>query len=306
LIIAAFLLSFDTRAQVNFPFPDSAAVWVQSYCTIPNTPWPPLPPVICTTESISSICMNGSDTLIGGITYKQVELCNMAYLGAIKEDSSRVFFLPKDSIDAFLLYDFNVTVGDTLSDVFVDGGLAFSGVSQFPQLVEYIVTQVDTIEGRKEITLGQQWGGPEQVWIEGFGSPYGLFSRQDPINVSGYLAGIDCMSHLDTIWFFLPGDIQATVGNCTPQYLGVTDILEQSILCYPNPASDELNFSLPTSVISAALCDLQGRNTGVMIPTTSENISVNIGHLPDGVYVLKVRSRHNVHSIRLVKSAGDE
>lgn len=250
--------------------------------------------------------MNGNDTLIGGITYKQVELCNMAYLGAIKEESSRVFFLPKDSVNAFLLYDFNLTVGDTVRNIFVDEGVAFSGISQLPQLAEYIVTQIDTILGRKEITLGQQWGGPEQVWTEGLGSPYGLFSRQNPINVSGYGAGIDCMSHLDTVWFFQPGYIQATVGTCTPQYLGVTEIIEQSISCYPNPASDELNFSLPTSVISAALCDLQGRNTGVMIPTNSVNISVKIGHLPDGVYVLKVRSRHGVHSIRLVKSAGDK
>ena len=86
LSITVFLTCANTQAQVTFPFADSAATWVQYFEVMVTQPPLPQFEVVGT----SNICINGEDTLIGGINYRKVTQCNANYVGALRQDSGRV------------------------------------------------------------------------------------------------------------------------------------------------------------------------------------------------------------------------
>ena len=292
------------QAQVNFPFPDSAAIWVQ-YFEMMVTP-PPMPQFEWT--SSSNICLSGEDTLVGGNTYKEVERCDEGYAGALREDSGQVFFLTADSVQEHLLYDFNVLLGDTLHNVFTDEGLAFGGGS-YPDLMDLVVTQLGPeVDGRKVIYLSSFGGfSPSQIWIEGFGARYGLFCKQDPSNVSGYWYGIACMSYRDTMWSYDPGGAYSNPGTCTPQYVGYPEPVSESMCVQPNPTSGWVSIGSALQPRDAVvLTDAQGRVIDVPIRTDWGALQLDLSHLPDGLYFLtlgcpQVRSTH-----RILKAGGIE
>jgi hypothetical protein len=289
----------SAQAQVNFPFADSAATWVQ-YFEQMVTP-PPFPQF--DVQGLSNICINGPDTVIAGTTYRKVEQCNAVYIGALRQDPGQVFFVPADSSQAYLLYDFSLTIGDTAHDVYVDDGLAFSGASAFPSLVDYVVDQVGEVAGRKWLRLRQPWGGPEQVWIEGFGSPYGLFSQQDPINVSGYWYGIACMSHLDTIWYFNEWEIDPVPeSSCTPQYVGIQERDEIALVAYPNPTSDKV--WLRTDGItpySISVTDQLGRVIEVTVRLSPGGEVIDLTEVSVGMYFVSMSTSKGSTTIRVLK-----
>lgn len=296
-IVVASCLS--AQAQVNFPFPDSAATWVQ-YFEQMVTP-PPFPQF--EVQGLSNICINGPDTVIDGTTYRKVEQCNAGYIGALRQDPGQVFFVPADSSQAYLLYDFSLTIGDTARDVYVDDGLAFSGTSQFPALVDYVVDQVGEVAGRTWLRLRQPWGGPEQVWIEGFGAPYGLFSQQDPINVSGYWYGIACMSHRDTSWYFSETEIDHFPGNsCTPQYVGIADRDEYALVAYPNPTSDKVWVrTIGTTPYSVSVTDQLGRVVEVTVRLIPGGEEIDLTEVTAGMYFVTLSNSKVSTTIRILK-----
>lgn len=289
----------STQAQVNFPFPDSAAIWVQYQEQMVTQP--PMPQFEVT--GISNILITGSDTLIDGTDYRKVEQGISGYIGAVREDSGRVFFVPADSMTAHLLYDFNALVGDTINDVFVDEGLAFSGWSSFPTLVTYVVDQVGLVSGRTWLRLQQPWGGPQQVWIEGFGSPYGLFARQDPLNVSGYWYGIWCMSHLDTAWHFSEFGIDSFPDySCTPQYVGIQGRNEIAVIAYPNPTSDRVWVRTPSqTTYTITVTDQFGRKIQVPILQTPNGAGIDLTAVASGVYFITMTNAKGLTTLRVLK-----
>lgn len=298
--ITAIVTSVFAQAQVNYPFPDSAAMWVQSWSFM-VTP-PPMPQF--ETMGISNICITGADTLIDGVSFSKVEQCNGDYVGALRQDAGKVYFQPADSLEAFLLYDFTLAVGDTAHDVYVDGGLAFSGWSDYPDVVDYVVTEVGAVEDRIFVRLEQPLGGPDQQWIEGFGSPWGLFSQQDPINISGSSAGIGCMSHLDTVWSFNEWEITPILDRgCTPQYLGINAPQGPSLNVWPDPTTGPVTIGPdldPHAVV--LLRDAIGRAINVSVQRQGGYATVDLSNTPNGTYLLCVLSKGNRWMHRIIKS----
>lgn len=299
LCISAVCFCLSALAQVNFPFPDSAATWVQ-YAEQMVTE-PPLPEFALV--GTSNICITGADTLVAGVNYKKVEQCNWNYSGALREDSGRVYFLPADSAQAYLLYDLSLSIGDTVHDVFVDEGLAFSGVSYYPLLVNYVVDQTGVVAGRKFLRLAQPWGGPEQIWIEGFGSPYGLFSQQDPINVSGSQTGIRCMSHRDTSWYYSTWEVTGAPGySCAPQYVGIKETLKAATAVYPNPTTGFTSIGPGIGPnTSIMLTDQSGRSIAAPIRNVAGIIEFDLSALENGLYLATMVERGLRTTFRILK-----
>lgn len=65
-----------------------------------------------------------NDTLIGGQYYVQLEsneTGTFVYEGAMRESDLKVYYIPAGSTHEYLLYDFNVQVGDTLTNLWIGG-----------------------------------------------------------------------------------------------------------------------------------------------------------------------------------------
>jgi len=98
--------------------------------------------------------------------------------------------------------------------------------------------------------------------------------------------------------------------NLEYQTVGV-EIIEQPInyiSVYPNPASDELtvNYQLEKSaVVNIYLIDLQGKQHMVLNKETNatgiQTESLNISHLPPGVYFLRLQAGNEVVTKKVVK-----
>jgi len=285
ILLLALPLGLQLNAQ-SFPFPDSATTWVQYFEVMVTQP--PMP--IFELASTTNLCMDGSDTLIAGTSYTRLSYCNAGYVGGTRSVDEAVYFFPADSTQEYLLYDFGAQVGDTVHDVFVNEGLAYSYAPIPAVLLNYRVDQVGQVEGRKWVLLQQLWGGPEQYWIEGFGSPYGLFSQQSPMNVSGYRAGIACMSHKDSIWYFSEWEITGMPGTCTPQYLGVEELLSSPIKLYPNPTTGCVRAEGFGAGAVLQVNDTMGRAVNVRKSSVSStSIDLDLSHLPPGVYHVSIR-----------------
>ncbi|MFZ1332573.1 MAG: T9SS type A sorting domain-containing protein [Flavobacteriales bacterium] len=305
LTLGSLPLTLLAYGQVNFPFPDSAATWVQYYEVMVSPP--PIP--VFNWQTTANFCMDGSDTLLAGQVYTQLAYCGDSYVGGIRSDSGAVYFFPADSLQEYLLYDFAVNVGDTLRNVFVNEELGVGTAgwmnSGTVDLEVIDVAPNSNYDGRISVTVATTDGtGTLTEWIEGIGCYHGLFTL-NPINISGYWYGLDCMTYLDTTYW--NGFYTNTPGTCTPQYVGIADPeADSAIDLYPNPTADLTTISLTEGTIDRAwLTDLSGRVLPITLPRGTTRMQVDLSTLHDGIYLLRLQQGTRTVTRRLVKVGGN-
>ena len=302
LAIPFMTLALSAQAQVNFPFPDSAATWVQYYETMVSPP--PLP----TFEWVSTanFCMDGTDTLIAGITFTRLSDCAGGYVGAIRQDTGAVYFQPADSAQAYLLYDFGVSMGDTLRDVYVNELLGTgTGGWMNADLIDLVVTSSapsTNYDGRIEVQgyaldLGM---GTDFQWVEGIGSIHGLFTL-NPLNVSGYWYGIHCMSHRDTVRWEEGAWFVNTPGSCSPQYVGIAEEAGAPFSVYPNPTTGTVFVDAGEQRIEEVrISDTMGRTEPILLAGHATLLALDLGDRATGLYMLHLRSGRSWSTERLL------
>jgi hypothetical protein len=203
------------------------------------------------------------DTTIGSLTYQTLTyqpLCIKQFkgklcqpylehstvppidIGGIREDGQKVFFYKFDVSDSIftdydfivssleannetLLYDFNWSTGDTVS-VYVENGVAYR---------TYQVTTVDTIDGKKHITLKTLFAfGHDITVIEGYGESRGIFGMYYFFNPT----------HDDLLYSCFYQDNELLENHPQCETCGIVSTKDQpsvsDINLFPNPASDEL------------------------------------------------------------------
>src|SRR6185295_5120412 len=194
LLFLFFIITCSAKAQTSIyhPFPDSGAVWNVHYSRsdLPT----------CSAEDYFSYFYTG-DTAIGGFSYKKVTrsfvvttgdyLCNCCapstgYMGALRDDTSahRIFFVRAGHSQESLLYDFNLTTGDTLP---------FDSICLCPTLFYTVITSVDSV------LIGTQYRKSFETsfgnWIiEGIGSTFGLLEVGCADIADGFGWSLGCVS----------------------------------------------------------------------------------------------------------------
>ena len=127
------------------------------------------------------------DTVINAVTYNKILLTHEAmhlsnvYRGAIRYSVDRqlVFFVPMESNDEYLLFDYSVQQGSVVTayDGFYDTS-CIELAQQDPDksiTPQWIIRKVQTLNGRKHIQV--EHDGNVIEWIEGIGTPYILWPR---------------------------------------------------------------------------------------------------------------------------------
>lgn len=193
-----------------------------------------------------------------------------AYMGGIREDipnqSWYVVFQGQSSEQ--LLYDFDLTVGDTISGTFGDCS-ANSVVSAIDQVM---------VNGlpRNRFHLNNSL----KYFVEGVGASSGLF---------GYLCQfIESGTCLETYYL---GQDSLVVEGCTPVStgLGPNESAKLNIQVFPNPASDIITVALTDKKpYSVQLMDTHGKL--VLRSFGSGQQTLSVGHLANGPYKLIARS----------------
>ncbi|GAA4460727.1 hypothetical protein GCM10023093_03910 [Nemorincola caseinilytica] len=105
------LLSGIAAAQAQIAFPSANATWTERHGQGEAAP------------SYAIIGLKSSDVVIGGVTYHKVYrstndavLDESEYIGGLREDAGKVYYMGASASAEKLIYDFNVAVGDTITD----------------------------------------------------------------------------------------------------------------------------------------------------------------------------------------------
>lgn len=312
VIFAIFILAFfksELNAQTYVPFPNSNAVWnVLEFYPLSSS-W------------YDSIWNNTShyglfgDTLINSQNYHQLfynnglsdstieqSSINTIYCGAIREEIStkKIYYLPKDSLNENLCYDFNLNLHDT---IIINGNT-------------FVCNSINTIlinnQYRKRYDVWSITTMTGDHWIEGIGSSNGLlYPFYYPI-LDTIKYGLLCFKHNDTLIYQMDGYLNYwpipsylfNSGCYQKELYTTTSFLIKSndlrFIVYPNPITDKSilkiknNFTLTKSSIE--IYDSQGLLVKKIKIIVTNEIYLDKSEFNSGLYFMKIIKENNVYT----------
>lgn len=282
------------QTSIYHPFPDSNASWnitySQYYCAFGDA------------IEQYSIIISG-DTIINNETYQKLSTpyvnfynsgtCNQwhfpGYNGAIRQDipNKKVYYIPPMSSIEYLLYDFNMDVGDS-----VQGYIA-----------SYI--ELDTVLSIDSVLVGnnfrKRWyinDWYEIYYIEGIGSTYGLLENSPGYSTDADGYSIDCFMQNELTLY--PDT------NLFCQLITAIEVIEDisdRVQVFPNPSKGSffIKFDQPKDIQSLQISDLVG-NIVFQKEITDQN-QINTENLPAGFYLLTIIDSNNSKANKILISS---
>ena len=244
------------------------------------------------------------DTNINSLIYKKIDrsgsfdcppplLPVSGYMGAFRNNIStkQVFFIPRDSIDEVLLYNFNLNIGDTISGYLqlVSGNIA-------------IIDNIDSVLIGNDYRTRWHHSSTQYFWdgfiIEGIGCDYGLLEGLLPfLSENGSL---NCFSENDQTLYPNPDTIPC--GLITSIFTPKGGNANQ-IICYPNPTLGALyvNSKCDHDLKSFEIYNIYGKM--VKNGLIQDNGEINISLFQNGMYFVKFYNKRAqlVDIIRVIK-----
>lgn len=240
------------------------------------------------------------DTLINDTTYSTLtgytyDLPTPSFAGGLYDNGSgQVYYYHPNTARSYLIYDFDVMVGDSVPVWIYDFYVPFD----MPPEMMYIAA-VDTLDingsWRKAIGIQsaaaiQNGQGIVHWWLQGIGGTGGLLGTSGALPLD-FVGGLECMNASDTVWWSW-GPL-GTPGDC----IGLA-IAEQSavlpVIAIPNPSQGMFNIE-GMDVESTTIRDARSQ---VVLTTTGSVI--DLSSYPVGCYFATVVSGNRVANLRLV------
>lgn len=288
LLVFLALMTLSTKAQtwLYHPFLDSNAIWnvtLQDYLY----------------EEDFSYALSG-DTLINGFYYHKISkpFINIVgvsgtqynyagYAGSIRQDTTnrKIYFIFSTDNIEYLLYDFNLQVGDTLK-----------GYSQFfcPSFIKTIISTDSILIGS---SYRKRWNTNQNFSIiEGIGSTLGLldfcFYSLSPTNI------LTCFQQNGQSLF------PSTTTNCeliTSVNSGENILFQINV--FPNPFTNKTTLQFDNSKkenFTLTIYNLQGQVVLTIANITNDNIEIERQNLMSGLYFFHLRTDKRVTSGKLM------
>ena len=95
-------------------------------------------------------------------------------------------------------------------------------------------------------------------------------------------------------------NLAVTLFDSSGNVLGITDLMENSFVVYPNPVQNTLNVSAGVSVDQVSIFDLTGREVMRATPNTSA-FSLDVANLNKGLYLVSLKAGDKEMTTKLVK-----
>lgn len=290
LILLCYLTQGSSQGYISFP--DSNAIWVNRLF-VNESGWPDP----WSTEhlvDINNYTVNGQDTLIASVAYTKLTLTTGEYQGALRDNQGQVYFVPKDSSSEFLLYDFTVSVGDTIP-------YPLAAWSEYDTLY---VSEIDSaLTGGQYRTMIHFEDCPD-FWIEGIGCSSGLLI--DPAvnnNISGSYLVLHCFSYTDTTFIYM-GYPFYQAGTCSLDYVSVPlpNNFAQ-VVVFPNPGSGTFAICHPESVTfhDIFVTNQLGQKIECGIEILADQWLVSMDGFPSGIYFVRITSNQGDFIRKIVK-----
>ena len=270
--IVTFCISVISGQIPYYQMPDTNAQWKESAFYLAQLPQP-------TPVYDDYIIFPDGDTLVNGILYTRMfqagTLSSVTppvifyneYMFAFREDTMqrKVYILPLNNTAEQLLYDFNLSVGDTLPQTYNNniGGSIYGG--------NYILAIDSVLVGMNyhkryllnTVNLGTGIIDTNYAIIEGVGSTFGFYQVIDPPFESG--SQLLCFRH-DSDTYPQSNSCPFTIS--LPEYSSVSE----KIQIFPNPLVSD-GFIISETIVSDGVLKIYS-SVGELV-SQYENISGN-------------------------------
>jgi hypothetical protein len=272
-----FLILSGVQAQTYVPFPESDAFWNEF--DIHQTSWGCYYPDSCK----YTLFINGKTTINSleyNMIYEHRDGLNK-YMGAFREENKRVYFIKNSCPHEILLYDFNLTVGDTM---FL--------VSQLcePPYGYMEVSSIDSIQlldntYRKRFNFAGYCS-----WVEGIGSLCGFWYPK--------YNGLACICDISTVCYRYNNVFLYKNENHIPCFdflVSANEIVANSaeLRIHPNPVPQPASLILSTerAIISRIeIYNAWGVNTKTLTGISSTKYQIETDQFSKGLYFLRVNA----------------
>jgi hypothetical protein len=213
------------------------------------------------------------DTVLSGVTYKKIFYYGN-YAGALRESSKVIYFVPDTSATEYVLYDFNISIGDTIIHPF--GGSSCSNDTLYVSSTDSILCS----DGYHKTYSFQPFSS---IWIEGIGSRSYLLAPLEILCVSPN-DFIECMIN-DTVFNY--------PSNMTSCILAASNLnsTELDFFIYPNPSDG--NFTIDFNENKFTEINISDPAGKIIYHEQSNNQSkITISNLKTGLYYLTATEKN--------------
>jgi len=245
------------------------------------------------------------------------------YVGAIRQEDRRVFFIPKDSVAVDTLYDFNIEVGDTTYHYIEEEGNNCDpdypescSISQLIRLDTLTWSDGTTRLAYRFRIFADNWGNSEgnyaYSWIEGIGSTTGFFSRQ------GYMHNLNFATHSPHYWQELlcmmanDGELLYTGASYEGDCNLILDVLNATknelqleSTISPNPASNfvqlDIDFSHKLKDVKYQWSDSRGKPITAWRSIQNHQQQFMLNDLPSGLLFLTISNGQQQITQKIIK-----
>lgn len=294
LIIIIFTITLDSFGQFGVQFPDSGAVWKETYW------WQPSPFFY---NGIGDTYIEG-DTVFNDTIYHKIYnlrrdvfcsdiiISEPEYSIALRNDTitNKVYIRYNANTKEGLLYDYTLQVGDTLP-LGIAGWVWDNGV---------YVTSIDTIQtfdgiSRKVWYLDfkyEPFDGWPQI-IEGIGSTSGLFGGIEPY-WEGWNELLCYWANGQEVWRSLRDTCYVITDSCAS--FGFNEKNYNEINIYPNPFQNYFRISnLPLNTkTNISLINFYGQVVhSQQFGNNNSDLKLETRNLQSGLYILTIRMSDN-------------
>lgn len=222
---------------------------------------------------------------------------NNSYIGGIREDGmKKIYFYPESASVSSeqLLYDFNLSVGDTLP-------VAYNNTSFV--LGENYVSSIDSVligtNYHKRFNISIPTNSNYVSIIEGVGSTFGLLEMLVPVFESA--SRLNCFTRAGTLLYKDSTAINPqvyTIANCSlPSLVGINEHLNKGeVTIFPNPSTGSINIKTSFSEkITIEIFDVLGKSV-YRSERSAFEFTIDLSTQPKGVYFLKAKSGNKISS----------
>jgi hypothetical protein len=253
--------------------------------------------------------ING-DTAINGKTYHKIYSSGKSYYyvynsgstsyyqnvykGCIREDSLKhVYLYLNENAHEYLMYDFNLGLGDTLSNNLYGMGLLHS----YDPSIKLIVKAIDSVivGGDYHRRYRFNYSFRTLYLIEGVGSSDGLMEEFDAFPT--YYTNLICFKQ-DSIDAYPYGQA------CDLVVTGIEEIAsEQKIQLFPNPSCGTFTINFKDEVPENAILrisDQLGQTVYEKKLTGGNSHQINAGKIADGIYFIRIQSKEKAYLMKLI------
>jgi hypothetical protein len=243
-----------------------------------------------------------SDTLINTHNYYKLYKSGVAfydtpfyfdsvYVGAIRDDDNKIYFLKKNEITEILLLDYNLKLGDIIH----------SAIGK-----DFIVNFIDTLpDGRKRI-----WSKPEAcggccttiLLIEGIGHSGGIMENPPCEHIGFYGTYLNCFEINGELIF----ENDMSLVNCENFFSSIYNFKDEiKIDIYPVPAISKLTVEWTKLLNNYSMLYIYNISGSLLLaqklPLNSNKIEINLQNLSAGIYIIKIFNKETCISKRFIK-----